>query len=706
MQLSSVAPVPEVVVGSTFEGFADSVLTSTTREGTTRSATAILSRSLVHGARSTGLVVGRIQSGKTLSYESVMALARDNGFPLIILITGKSNALLAQGEQRVRRDLTAADEYGWSFLSPADKTQPLDHVRNEIQRLQENWDDPNAGALWRKTAVVTLLKHRGRIENLAQILEAGGFRNHPVLIIDDEADQASLNTMAGKQKRSPTYDTLLSLRDALPNHHYLQYTATPQAPLLIALDDELSPDFVHVLEPGSGYVGGDTYFELGSGLTTRMAPSAPNPNAETSEVFGPPATLRTAMIQFLVGATHTVASGKPAIRSMLVHPSRGQLDHRDFAHWIRRLAATWQEDLAHESPGQPSRLRDDFQQAWHEIQGTFPGLMPLNDCWRVLGITLRNLQVTELNTREGQTPIVDWDPTKNYILVGGDAIDRGFTVEGLTVTYMPRSVGMSILDSIQQRGRFFGYKAEYLGLCRVHLDADVHDAFEQYVRHESDMLRSLREIEDEQASLKSWRREFLLSGRMRATRASVIQLPMLRVTKRDRWIVDRSPDRGDAIPLDKANDHVDDVLGGASWSASAQGHQLTHVSMQTALRILTDTTPPSLLATPRFQALQIQLAILAEKSQGEGTVAIYRMRPHVSPVRRTVGANGEVRLFQGANANYSGDRETFDPNADLSVQIHEIYLHLADGSKGQSQLLTAWYVPGGSATDWFIQVGD
>ena len=75
-------------------------------------------------------------------------------------------------------------------------------------------------------------------------------------------------------------------------------------------------------------------------------------------------------------------------------------------------------------------------------------------------------------------------------------MDRGFTVEGLTVTYMPRSVGVGNADTIQQRARFFGYKQSYLGYCRVYLDEDARDAYIDYVEHEEDMRRRLAEHQE------------------------------------------------------------------------------------------------------------------------------------------------------------------------------------------------------------------
>ena len=91
-------------------------------------------------------------------------------------------------------------------------------------------------------------------------------------------------------------------------------------------------------------------------------------------------------------------------------------------------------------------------------------------------------------------------------------MDRGFTVEGLTVTYMPRGPGVGNADTIQQRGRFFGYKRSYLGFCRTYLEQDVLTAFEEYVVHEEEMRRQLQQLHDSGNPLSEWTRAFILSA--------------------------------------------------------------------------------------------------------------------------------------------------------------------------------------------------
>lgn len=693
----------ELVLGETFEGFLQNVVEEQARDAVRASAIEVLGGALKAGPGTTGLVVGRVQSGKTLSYEGVISLARDNGFSLIIVISGISNPLLAQGERRLKQDLGSADKDGWLFAVPNDKQQSMKQIEQQLQNVQANWSSDSTPKAYKQTAVVVVLKHHGGILNLTELFGEVDFSGQRVLIIDDEADQASLNTLAKKGRQSATYGNLLALREALPGHYYLQYTATPQAPLLIAIDDALSPDFVRVLEPGDGYTGGDTYFSGNSHLVNSISQddiaAADHPSGP------PPEGLRHAMLEFLVGVAHVVVSGKPKTRSMLVHPSRQKDSHADFVRWIASMKKDWQDKYEHADEAFPAKLQLEFETAWSGLKQSYPALASFDACWGALGVVFRNLNIVEVNTRQGQTPVISWVPTQSYILVGGQAIDRGFTVEGLTVTYMPRGPGGRTADTVQQRARFFGYKASYIGLCRVYLEPDVREDFEMYVKHEKDMLEALREIEAGRESLKDWKRQFLLDNKMKATRASVISIPMIHVKAKDRWIADNYPVRADSLSLPVALERANRELSGVVWEMTHFGHKGGYATLEQALELLVAVSPESLLAEPNFQALLLNLSKLRDGSPG-AAVRVLWMREERDPGERQETKNGGFQLFQGRNASgYKGDREEFDPDAELTLQLHRVRAIERDtGRHYGDYLVTAWRIPEKSSIGWLVEV--
>lgn len=148
-----------------------------------------------------------------------------------------------------------------------------------------------------------------------------------------------------------------------------------------------------------------------------------------------------------------------------------------------------------------------FQPEYDDLASTVADLPPFAKLLEELEYAIRQTEVLEVNARP-QTPQIDWKNAYPWILVGGQAMDRGFTVEGLTVTYMPRDMGVGNADTIEQRARFFGYKRKYLGYCRVFLENGVRDAFRFYVEHERDIRRRLQQHRDIGRPLNEWRRAF------------------------------------------------------------------------------------------------------------------------------------------------------------------------------------------------------
>ncbi|MEA4601716.1 hypothetical protein VBQ38_26800, partial [Klebsiella pneumoniae] len=214
-------------------------------------AIAILSRGVspeIENGQETGLIVGYVQSGKTMSFETVAALARDNGFHIVIVVAGTSNPLLAQSSSRLKKDLGLNDSKRGRRWVQLENPSSYDTAGQVIRSTLSISKDSSTEDIYKQTILITVLKNHKRINKLAEILEALDLNGTSVLIIDDEADQVSLNTGVSQGEESATYGCLMRLRKALPNHTYLQYTATPQAPLLISIIDSLSPNFVKVLE--------------------------------------------------------------------------------------------------------------------------------------------------------------------------------------------------------------------------------------------------------------------------------------------------------------------------------------------------------------------------------------------------------------------------------------------------------------------------
>lgn len=501
------------------------------------------------GEPETGLVVGYVQSGKTLSFETVIALARDNGYGVVIVLAGTRKNLRDQSEERLKRDLGIDDgDDHWYHLP-----NPTTAHKRQIETKVEAWRKKPA----KKALLITVLKHGGWIEKLAAVLKSVNLVDVPSLIIDDESDQASLNTRAARIKAglasitdvSTTYKSILKLRAVLPHHSYLQYTATPQAMLLLAQTDFLNPNFAELVTPGDSYTGGIEFFGRNTGLIVDIPPAqVPTP---VRALTGPPKSLLEAFRSFLLVAAHhslTRQRGpkpKDRNRSMMVHPAVATTSHKQYKSWLdkglKTLKATVENLHTNNPPGAQSLFRNEYD----SLLKTFPDIRPLPELVEELvDEVFDELNVVEINGTKDAEEKVSWKSSRYWVLVGGAKLDRGYTVEGLCTTYMPRPLGTSpAADSLQQRGRFFGYKAPYLGLCRVYVQATVKSAFAEYIEHEEFVREAL--AGNRGKPLSRWRRDFILTQLLKPTRANVIGLGVRRIPVNG-WLVPAALQNDDA----------------------------------------------------------------------------------------------------------------------------------------------------------------
>lgn len=492
--------------------------------------------------RETGLVVGYVQSGKTMSFETVISLARDNGYGMVILFAGTKKNLREQSEDRLTKDLGIDEGDNWYHFS-----NPAKGLISQIKDKIEAWRKRPT----KKAILVTVLKQVDHLDNLATVLKKLPLDGMPVLIIDDESDQASLNTQAAKIRtakaaadaRSTTYDRICVVRDMVPHHSFLQYTATPQANLLLAQTDLLNPSFAELVTPGGAYTGGKAFFKENPSLVidipVREVPS------KTNVVSAGPKSLVSALRYFvLVCSQHamTKVRGKDRNRSMMVHPAMQTSSHKLYKTWMDKSLKALKAYVERQHQKAPTEVEAYFQVEYNSLKGTYPDLKPLPELIEsMVDDVFDEMNCVEVNGTPDAEKKVNWKSHPYWILVGGAKLDRGYTVEGLAITYMPRPLGNSpAADTLQQRARFFGYKKAYLGLCRVFVQDNVRKAFADYVDHEEFVRSAL--VVNRGKSLRDWRRDFILGALLKPTRPNVIGLSTRRIPV-DGWLVPRALQR-------------------------------------------------------------------------------------------------------------------------------------------------------------------
>lgn len=633
----------------------------------------------------TALVIGYVQSGKTMSFTTVTALARDNQYAAVIVLTGTSVPLLEQSVDRLTNDLrllTRPDRAWQTYTNP--KLAEIDNISSALEEWREQKSRPQR----RQTLLIFVMKNVTHLRNLNKLVLNLDLRQLPVLVVDDEADQASLNTAVQSGDQSATYSQLLALKNALPHHTYLQYTATPQANLLINLLDVLSPNSIVLLNPGDGYVGGKRFFCERPSLIRHIPPvDVPLPN---SPLPNPPASLYKALRCFFLGvASAYVKDELQGNRSMLIHPHQQTVKHSEYWQWARAAKDSWVAILKSDTQDRRDLL-GEFKIEYDDLAQTVAGLPSFDELAGELKSAIQQTNVQEVNARaRGKTPAVNWQRHFAHVLVGGQAMDRGFTVRGLTVTYMPRPIGVGNADTLQQRARFFGYKAAYIGYCRVFITADVEQIYRSYVEHEEDLRSRLKNFSATGRSLKEWKRAFLLDSALKPTRDQVIDRLYDQGDFADKWFDPKAPHVSSTdlnADLVASNRRVfERVEKGLRWvddavdrrPAEGQRHLINpSVSLEWVYKeLLTQLTFPRLPDAHNYIGLLLQIKRHLEERPTE-TCALYLMSSGTSRIRTLTDKDELNQLFQGhssgANA-YPGDM-SIGSKDDIRIQMH--YLDL------------------------------
>jgi hypothetical protein len=666
--------------------------------------------------KSTGLVLGLVQSGKTASFTTVSALARDNGYAAVILITGISTLLLGQSTDRLIEDLgIKSRDSSWVYLNNPTQDNDLQVVQSTLM----DWGNTRIPQSSKRSLFISVLKNHTHLKNLVGIFSqlAPDLIEGPILVIDDEADQASLNTEARNNlrrnqnyKESATYRYIGELKNILPKQAYLQYTATPQAVLLINILDRLSPDFHHILFPGSGYSGGKFFFDpVNKGLYTEEIPIA-DLIGSAGMRDDPPPSLIYAMQTYVIGIAAEImkkwSRGEKLNRniSMLVHPSHRTNMHSEYDRWVSAILMQWKLTF-NSSEDDPDKiaLTEEFFDAYKDIQRTaleFPEWSHLKE---YLNQAVLRINHEVLNAVEGETPEIDWDSSTYNILVGGQAVDRGFTVRGLTVTYLPRPSSNSNEDSLQQRARFFGYKHDLLGYCRVFLDDANYNNFKRYVSYEEQLRSDLLKIDD----IKKWSRLFFDS--LRPTRKNVIADELI-FNVLSGWNIPEMPLMEERLLLNNQNE-TETFLKSLSFSeapaklcgsTAATKHYLAHsIEPKNFISYLESIKYESLNDAKQHLGLLTLIETAADKLGDDFKIDFYLMSKDWERERQLTSewywtqSSSESSLFQGRTASdsYGGDREVKSGGNIISVQLHNLLLKVPDANPVKNVPVLAIWIP-------------
>jgi len=430
-----------------------------------------------------GLVLGYVQSGKTTSFISLVAKAYDAGYRMFIVLSGVTDNLRSQTQSRIDEFIALTGDAHWAKLTSADHDFVVPALSLSSQA------SGSAG-------IIAVVKKNGsRLAKLAKWLEnAGPMRDQlPLLLIDDESDQASIDV--GSKGRVSAINKQIRRILNTKKSAYVAYTATPFANLLIDPEktDDLYPrDFVVSLPRPSGYFGPERIFgrldedpELAEqGIALDIVRSVPD--GEADEIRPPrpaaaieswepglPPSLVTALDWFLLATTARRLRGRGNPHStMLIHTSMLALAHKQVASAVRAWLVDVQRGLEVDDPALLDRLRALWDA--EAPRGTPLTLETFDDLLPMLPTVAASTRAIYDNYLSSDRLSYEDDATTT-IVVGGNTLSRGLTLEGLVSSYFVRSA--SAYDTLLQMGRWFGYRHHYEDLVRLWMPEELQRWF-------------------------------------------------------------------------------------------------------------------------------------------------------------------------------------------------------------------------------------
>jgi hypothetical protein len=469
-----------------------------------------------------GLVMGDVQSGKTSTYTGLACKAADAGYELIVLLTGTLESLRRQTQERLDEGFVGLDSAPFltrenaykrvgaglidqTFSGAAFTSRIGDFSMKTMTQLNFQL------ASFRVPILLVVKKNKQILQNLEDWLRnynaQDGKISIPMLLVDDEADNASVNVGAKGEDPKAINTRIRALLNLFRRSTYVGFTATPFANIFIEpesthamLGDDLFPrDFLYALEPPTNYIGAEAIFSNEHPPTRVLdiddaEPYFPAGHDSSLVVDDVPDSLKSAVLGFIIAnAIRDLRGEGPTHRSMLVNVSRLTAVQSSVADILDAYLRSLQQDIRNyaQLPESEALLdpsiasihkcwQDDFQDAgstWSAVQ-------------RGLAAASLPITVKAVNQRTGAASL-DYSAHKKtglrVVAVGGNSLSRGITLEGLSESYFFRNSQM--YDTLLQMGRWFGYRDGYADLCRVWLTLDA----QQWYSHITTATMELRD---------------------------------------------------------------------------------------------------------------------------------------------------------------------------------------------------------------------
>lgn len=500
-----------------------------------------------------GMVVGDVQSGKTANYTGLICKAVDAGYKLVIVLAGMTNDLRSQTQSRLDAEFLGFESeldrqhengsrIGVGKLEDHGQliVQPLTYSAHGGDFRTRNGANTQFGG---NPLLLVVKKNTSVLKRILAWVEGQGQTNPetgekfvngiPLLLLDDEADNASVNTKDPEEDPTAINRAIRKILKTFSQSSYIGYTATPFANIFILPPDEKSEkskygedlfprNFIYYINPPDNYIGATKVFGLsenidGLALVDKSLPLIRH--AEDAEQYFPanhkkhlpvdslPDTMIEAIRTFILScAARRVRGQKNVHNTMLIHVTRFNDVQERVIGLVKDELVSLQRTLEFNTGPQWKELLVELKKLWEKdfvvktasiIElTTDPLITPIqwSEVSRELTEAALKIQVRGINgLAEGVLDYAEHPKGLNVIAVGGDKLSRGLTLDGLSVSYYIRPA--KNYDTLLQMGRWFGYRPGYLDLCRLYTTEEIEGWYQHIAVATEELKREFKLME-------------------------------------------------------------------------------------------------------------------------------------------------------------------------------------------------------------------
>lgn len=465
-----------------------------------------------------GLVIGDVQSGKTGNFIALMNKAAVSGYNMIVITTGTIEKLRRQTQLRIEEGFFG---YFTASRKRESKSQTVRDFGNDEQTLaltnadkDFNLKTANPVGFGSAPIVAVIKKNKRSLEDLAEWLENNnqqdinrfGKIDRSVLFIDDEADNATVNT---KKEEDPTTINrgIRAILNLFQRSSYVGFTATPFANIMIDhknKDDLFPSSFIQVLETPTNYMGASTIFpeEDEGGIYHSILISnddaedyipivIPKKEKATFVVEKLPETMKEAIcVFFLQNAIRDLRGDNKKHRSMLINVSHLNMIQEQVNYlveaYVGDLKRQIKQYISNKDESIHLILKELFQEKFYNISENW------EDVYQILYKSTDTIENYVINNANKGFQYEDYPNGARVIAVGGFALSRGLTLEGLSTSYLYRNTLM--YDTLMQMGRWFGYRPNYDDIIYLYMPERSVDWYYQILQATNDLKKQIKDM--------------------------------------------------------------------------------------------------------------------------------------------------------------------------------------------------------------------